>query len=365
MRRRALLATAAATVTAGAAIASAAPPRAGVKGIHDARYCEIIELKGAPPDATAVVWNTIGQDTCPQSIWGKFDAAKLAKERGDTAVVLNGPRHFLMDAAGAVAGGHHTFHGLKTTKVATIPIRTVADIARIPYTDRTIDRNNYWSWKKGRTLFELVAPGGDVYVMQSYSQIVDPKLTLSQLPALGRRLKLLPPGWHYRTRKLKRPYVLDVTRSATILQDDLQNTYQLAVRRPRGKRVSHRLKLSGRTREVKKPVTAGTIEDHGTITGTPFGRGSIVLVATFGKGSVSATYRMTFPHGQVLGNVTMPFTIAAGKISFHGTGHLTGGTGIYRGITSGGLDIHDDNTLDGQHGVVSVTGVVKYGTASK
>ena len=31
-----------------------------VSGLHDARYCEIIELKGVPPDTTATVWNTIG-----------------------------------------------------------------------------------------------------------------------------------------------------------------------------------------------------------------------------------------------------------------------------------------------------------------
>ena len=50
-------------------------------------------------------------------------------------------------------------------------------------------------------MFELVAPGGDTYVMQSYAQIKDPALTLAKLGSLGRRLKL-PPGWRYRTRTL-------------------------------------------------------------------------------------------------------------------------------------------------------------------
>ena len=66
-----------------------------------------------------------------------------------------------------------------------MPIHSAADLAQTTYTDRTVNRTNTWRWKRGRTVFELVAPGGDRYVMQSYAQIVDPGLTLADLPALG------------------------------------------------------------------------------------------------------------------------------------------------------------------------------------
>ena len=56
----------------------------------------------------------------------------------------------------------------------------LADVAQTPYADRVIERTNRWIWNRGRTVFELVAPGGRRYVMQSYSQIVDPGLTLAQ-----------------------------------------------------------------------------------------------------------------------------------------------------------------------------------------
>ena len=70
MRAAVLLAAGAAALT------SAAPATAAsLGGLHDARYCEIIELKGAPPDATAVVWNTIGLNKCPAAWWNAFDAA--------------------------------------------------------------------------------------------------------------------------------------------------------------------------------------------------------------------------------------------------------------------------------------------------
>jgi hypothetical protein len=62
--------------------------------------------------------------------------------------------------------------------------------------------------------------------MQSYSQIVDPKLTLAQLPSLGRRLHL-PQGWRYQTRRLRCHLVLRARGKATVTQDELQDTYQL------------------------------------------------------------------------------------------------------------------------------------------
>jgi uncharacterized Zn-binding protein involved in type VI secretion len=352
-------ALAAILIAAGLATAAVAPAaqRQG-SGLHDARYCEIIELKGSPPAATATVWNTIGLNNCPAAQWRAFDSTALARELGDTFVVLNGPRHFLMDSARAATGGVRAFHGMRMRKVATIPIRTAADLAQTPYTDRTIARTNTWRWSKGRTVFELVAPGGDTYVMQSYAQIKDPALTLSKLGSLGRRLQL-PPGWRYRTRRLGRALVLTAKGSATVLQDELQNTYQLATTTRRGKRTRHSVSVHGRTRTVT-PATPGTVEDHGTLTGTPFGKGSIVLVGTFGNGRLTGTFRLTFPRGSVIGTTSMPFTIAGNEITFHGTSRFTGGTGAYRGISSGALDTHDHNTLDGQSGTLSVVGPATY-----
>jgi hypothetical protein len=329
-------------------------------GLHDARYCEIIELKGAPPKATAIVWNTIGLNGCPAGWWNAFDAGELASERGDTVVVLNGPRHFLMDSVTASAGQVQSIHGQRLRKVATIPIRSAAELAQTPYTDRTIKRGNTWHWRSGRVVYELVAPGGDVYVMQAYSQIKDPDLTIGQLRSLGRRLDL-PPGWRYRTRRLRRD--LDVAATggkATIVQDELQNTYQLVkATRPPGPRTRHRVSIDGATKMVPS-TTPGTIEDHGTVTGTPFGRGTVEIVVTLANGRATGSFRMLFAKGSVLGTIDMPFTITGGEIDFRGTARITAGTGAYRGISSGALAAHDHNTLDGQNGVVELTGFSRY-----
>ena len=354
---RAALAVLALCVLAPAA-ASATPRQ--ISGLHDARYCEIIELKGAPPTAVATVWNTIGQNRCPPAWWNAFDAGALARELGDTVVVLNGPRHFLMDAASAETGGRRSFHGQRLTRVASIPIRTAADLVQTPYTDRTIARRNTFTWKRGRTVFELVAPGGDVYVMQSYAQIKDPTLTLAKLRSLGRRLKL-PTGWRYRTRRLTRDLVLTARGTATITQDELQDTYQLAVAtRPPGRRIRHAVHLAGQTKSIATPTTPGTIEDRGTITGTPFGRGTIGLVATLKNARATGPFRIVLARGSVTGTFSMPFTISGGEIDFVGTARFTGGTGAYRGIASGNLRAHDHNTLNGQNGRLSLDGFATY-----
>jgi hypothetical protein len=340
-------------------LTAAALALSSLGGLHDARYCEFLVLKGAPPNATATVWNTIGLNKCPASWWNAFDAGEVAKELGATIVVLNGPRHFLMDSVSVPRKGRvMTFHGQKMRRVASIPIRTAAELAQVPYTDRVITRKNTWHWKAGRRIWELVAPGGDTYVMQSYSQIKDRSMSIRKLGALGRRLEL-PTGWRYRSRVLRRPLVLGANGSATIVQDELQDTYQLATttRKP-GPRRRHELDLSAKTKAISN--TAAGIHDRGKVSGTPFGKGTIDILVTLGAGRATGTFTMTFAKGSVSGTVEMPFTITGGEIDFRGTAQVTRGTGAYRGITSGKLQAHDHNTLDGQNGVVEVSGSAKY-----
>lgn len=353
MRRASLLLAAALLVALPGSAAAAT-----ADDLHNQRYCEIIELRGSLPNITANVWNTVTHNDCPEEWWEALDAEQLADELGATGVVLNGPRHWMIDRASAKRGKVREFHGEKMGKVATITIRTAAELVQTPYTDRVINRSNTWEWDKGRTVFELVAPGGDVYVMQAYSQIKDPSLSKKDLPGLGKRLDL-PDGWKYRKRKLKRDLVLKFKGAATILQDELQNTYQLAkVARKPGKRVRRAVSLAGTTRTTE--FGQGTAEDEGTLDGTPFGKGTLWLFGTFRDGYLDATFRLLFKNGSVIGTANMPFTITGNEIDFNGTAELTGGTGAYRGITGKNLAVHDHNTIDGQNGTIEVEGFAKY-----
>lgn len=183
-------------------------------------------LRGVPPAAEATIWNTIRLSRCPAAWWSGLDANALRASESASAVLLNGPRFWVIDRASSPSRGPvRSFAGQRLRDVATIRFTKSSQLVQRPYVPRTVGRQNTWSWKQGRTVYELLAPGGVVYRMQSYSRIVDRALALSDLRRLGSRLRL-PSGWRYRTRRLRRAFDLTARGRATIVQDELQNTYQ-------------------------------------------------------------------------------------------------------------------------------------------
>jgi hypothetical protein len=345
-----LVAAAALVMPAGAA---AKPPAID---FHDARYCEFLVLYGEVPDATVKVFNTIGLNKCPQARWDSIDAGELAQELGAKAVIKNGPRNFIMDSATGKPGPVKSFEGLKMRKVATIAIHSNDELVSHTYSERTITRKNTWTWDKGTRVFELLAPDGSDYVMQSYSQIVDPNLSLAQLKSLGGRLSL-PQGWEYRSRRLKDDLVLKAKGSATIIQDDLTNTYQLVSRKKDYK--THDVDLTGATKLMDS--ANGVLHDHGTVSGTPLGDGTVDLYVTFGpNNTATGTFTIDAADGSAFGTVDMTYTTSGNEIDFTGTADFTGGTGRYRGIRGTDLAAHDHNTVDGQNGTFELDGSVEY-----
>ncbi len=344
-----------------AAVAALAVPAAAAAkppiDFHDARYCEVLVLTGEIPDAKVTVFNTIGLNDCPAAKWEAIDAGALAQELGARAVILNGPRHFLMDSAAGNPGRERSFDGLRMRKVATISIHSADELVARAYGERTIERHNTWIWEAGRRVYELLAPNGRTYLMQSYSQIRDPQLAIGELRSLGDRLEL-PPGWRYRSRVLRHDLILRARGTATVIQDDLTNTYQLLPREQRRER--HRVDLDGTTRMVDSP-SQGTAHDQGTVAGEPFGDGTIDLVVTFGDNwTATGTFEIDAARGSAFGTVAMTYVISGNEIDFTGTADFTGGTGKYRGIKGEDLAAHDHNTLDGQNGVLELDGFVKY-----
>jgi hypothetical protein len=113
-------------------------------------------------------------------------------------------------------------------RLATVPLsmRTLlGGLKRDPYTEQAVRRTTVYVYDQDREVYELVAPDGATYVMQSYSLAVDPALTEADLPALGARLRL-PDGWRYRARRVDADWALRVDGEAILVQDELENSYQ-------------------------------------------------------------------------------------------------------------------------------------------
>ena len=88
-----------------------------------------------------------------------------------------------------------------------------------------VQRDTIFNYDAGTSIFTLADPDGNVYVMQSYSQIADPTLTYRRLPDLGAELDL-PTGWTYSTETLTEDLALNSNGLAYVVNDDYYNSYQ-------------------------------------------------------------------------------------------------------------------------------------------
>jgi hypothetical protein len=200
-----------------------------ISGVRDARYCEIIPVKRDGFHLTATVYNTLGLNDCPPSIWDGITEDAMKAHFDALTVLLNGPRHFVMDeiaAGGATAKGEKIeVDGMGLTERASIDLGLL-DLLHRPYRETTIDRDTRYIFKAGRPVFLLEAPDGSRYVMQqAYAQIVDQTLNYADLPALGAKLKP-PSGWRYTTMTPDADLIAGAKGKATVIQDELENTYQ-------------------------------------------------------------------------------------------------------------------------------------------
>jgi hypothetical protein len=180
---------------------------------------------------TTSVYNTLGYNYCPPHKWSKLTEDQVDQEYGSQSAKLNGPRHWVIDAAQSLGGNSSstktfTFGGIETGLKGVITTQagqpTVGDQF---YAPNQVSRDTIWTYKAGKPVFELTGPDGSVYIMQSYAQIADKTLTYHQLADLGSTLKL-PAGWGYRSQTLTTTLNLNSNGLATVVNDNLYDSYQ-------------------------------------------------------------------------------------------------------------------------------------------
>lgn len=193
------------------------------------RYCEVLVVFVQADGGVLIdVYNSLVFGSCPQVLWEQLDVDAIKEEFPDALLVLlNGPRYFvvqhLLDAPTQTnAPVLHDFGGIIMVKAATV---TADAPGQASYTPTTVNRDNTWRFEAGHRVHELIDAEGKVYIMQSFSQIIDEDLSYDDLETLGERLEV-PEGWRYRTRILDADLDVQADGTATVLQDELQNTYQ-------------------------------------------------------------------------------------------------------------------------------------------
>jgi len=200
-----------------------------ISDMRGVRYGEVLAVFRRDAGFEAEVYGTQLLNDCPPELWDALDAEAIAADMGALAVKLNGPRHWMLDGLGqkvaVVDPVFREFGGLTTRRIAVVELGETFGVH--PYEEIHVNRGAVFFFDAGTPVHELMDPDGRAYVMQAYCIGVDPGLTQDGLATLGERLSM-PDGWSYRTRVLDEELVVDTTATvATVIQDELENTYTL------------------------------------------------------------------------------------------------------------------------------------------
>ncbi|KAA1249733.1 hypothetical protein F0Q45_13435 [Mycobacterium simiae] len=191
------------------------------------RYGEVLLVTPGEAGPQAAVYNSFPLNDCPAELWSALDPQAIATEHRAAAALLNGPRYWLMNAIEKSPQGPQiikTFGGIDMLQQATV---LLSSMNPAPYTVNQVRRNTVFIFNAGEEVYELRDPEGQHWLMQTWSQVVDPNLSRADLPKLADRLKL-PTGWSYQPRTLTSELRIDTTtRAARVLQDDFANSYSL------------------------------------------------------------------------------------------------------------------------------------------
>jgi hypothetical protein len=180
-----------------------------VDNTRDMRFCEIlvVKLKGIE------VYNTTGVSDCPDQLWNGLDLRKVRRQFHALKVEKSGPHFWMMDSQTVSFGAKASFGGIEARWVARLPLLTALEAAKgsKPYRVFTPKKTQRMVYAKGKPVYELVDPDGNVYVLQAH----EAEFPIDQLAKLGERLKL-PSRWQFRTQDLAEDLVMDLKSDQTI-----------------------------------------------------------------------------------------------------------------------------------------------------
>jgi len=203
--------------------------------MHGKRYCEILLLDLKDDGIYAEVFNTYPLNDCPDDQWKAIDTAAVATTEGVVFASANGPRYWAMDSvvkSDMADVFSKTFGEVEMNRYASVYVGTSPADLLLPYSPHAVNRKAAFTFNAGTTVYMLHDAEGKTYVMQSWSQQVNPALAEDDLLTLAERLQL-PEGWTYDYKTLTEDFVVETrAEDAKVLGDDLRNSYSLVAVAP-------------------------------------------------------------------------------------------------------------------------------------
>ena len=190
-----------------------------LKEIRGTVFCEFLLITSK--DVT--IYNTSANDTCDVDAFGKLDPAKIAQNHGAVRAQLNGPHYWIMDEQTLGLGDTKSFGSIEARYAATLPLSALGSgKGSEPYKPYISAKDQTMIFKAGSPVYELVAPTGDVYVLNAYGDEVkdgDPANLADQLQ--------LAEGWSFRVATPDQDMTIagTTTTPVNMVGDDMHQYY--------------------------------------------------------------------------------------------------------------------------------------------
>jgi hypothetical protein len=193
------------------------------------RFCEVGLITGTSRDnAIANIWSTADACDPKPEQFDALDADAIAHENQALGAWLNPVRHWMSDRLDIrEAGDNKTFGDITGTWTGVVGAEALMQaMDQVSYDPGYVYSNNTFTFNAGTEVYLLDAPDGEVFIMQSVTQDLDPGRGEGDLAHLYRRLDL-PEGWGFRVEVSEED--LEVSSSpdnlAHVLRDNLDNVY--------------------------------------------------------------------------------------------------------------------------------------------
>ncbi len=124
---------------------------------------------------------------------------------------------------------------------------------------------------------------------------------------------------------------------------------------------SYRVSASGKVSLTKREPATKKIEQRGTVSGTPFGRGTLTLRSRIaGRQQLEFSIRLVTPKGTVTGTGTATLKASGSQANYSGTLRITDGPRASRSIARSTLRVSGVGDSAARTTTVRITGTVRY-----
>ena len=193
-------------------------------GLRGARYCEIMYLEHLQLE----IYATLALNNCPDPLWQQLSASQIKAVTHASYVHLNGPKRLIADGVSHpydLNPKPKTFQGLKTYKVGVLhPSSKDYLEGETPYREHHIQRQSIWVYAAGKSIYELIDPEGQVYLMYAYS-LSTSQQSEQDLKLLGQKM-MLPKHWRFQTGILSQEtQVKPFHHESIVIEDERRNAY--------------------------------------------------------------------------------------------------------------------------------------------